>query len=194
MSHQVNVQSLKCPECGGPIKVTNTSCPHCGVGLLINYAEIIGVPHYNVSGRNVVLDAALLALVEQVATQHGVEIVPAISRDSIIVYVRHVETQDLVPSGVIQSIPVNDMYILMGSRPHWKITCALKLTGDTIYRLGNAYTVGYLKNAEGEEQLVALAEIQEWAKDCVADAFPQIELNPEPNRGIPWKLFQFLRS
>lgn len=194
MSNQVNVQSLKCPECSGPIKVTNASCPHCCVGLLINYAEILGVQNYDMNGRNAVLDAALLALVEQEAKKHGVEVVPVASKDSIVIYVRHAETKKLVSNCIMESIPVNNVYILMGKESYWQILTQTKLDGGEVYLLGRAHNMGYYRLAEGEAELGNIPEIQEWVKDSIAAAFPQIELNPASERGIPWKLFDFLKS
>ncbi|MBP7967560.1 hypothetical protein KAZ66_04810 [Candidatus Woesebacteria bacterium] len=190
MTNLVTVQSLKCPECGGPIKVTTASCPHCGVGLLIDRAAILGVPEYRLAARDVILDAEILALLEQEAKEKGVEMVPAMSGTSIFVYVRHAVTQKLVGNGLISSF--GDSYVLMGDKEHWQIFTKTKLGGERVYTLGKAYSIGCHRLAEGEKELGMIPEIKEWVRECIEVALQKPAEEPAPQPGIWQRLHSHL--
>lgn len=159
------ITALSCPCCSGPVLLTSTTCPNCGVGLVINYAELLGVSNYTAQGRDVILDAALLTIVKREADKYGIEVIPTIAGNTMVIYVRNVITNKLATTNYANLESVEGGGYNAG--PWFTIQPENKISGGRLYKCinGRSYEI-----VESEVELGNLPMIQQWVRCVIGTA------------------------
>lgn len=170
MTNEAIVKAPTCPACGAPIKIIDSKCSHCGVELVFNYAELLGVQNYKISGRNPILDSVLLALLQKEANLHGFKLVASLRNERMNIYVRLV---NLVQCCVIDSYPAH--YSLWGNPNRIYIETEAAMGGGNIYRISESQYMMDSITVEGEDRIKDIPMIQKWIQGSIENVFPKEE-------------------